>query len=102
VFPLCDYKMWIDTERGEEAKNHICRIVKLNLMEEKFRARRTAEHRRVVFFTSQCEMDCEEYKEKREEERARKREKARRAKAAYERGGEKALVKGKWARLTQD
>jgi hypothetical protein len=20
VFPLCDYKAWIDTERGEEAK----------------------------------------------------------------------------------
>jgi hypothetical protein len=102
VFPLCDYKMWIDTERGEEAKNHLCRIVKLNLMEEEFCAHRTAEHRRAVFFTSQREMDCEEYKEKREEERARKREKARRAKAAYERGGEKALVKGKWARLTQD
>jgi hypothetical protein len=71
-------------------------------MEEEFRARRIAEHSRVVFFTSQREMDREEYKEKREDERARKREKARRAKAVYERGGEKALVKGKWARLTQD
>jgi hypothetical protein len=47
-------------------------------------------------------MDREEYKEKREEERARKHEKARCAKEAYERGGEKALVKEKWARLTQD
>jgi hypothetical protein len=71
-------------------------------MEEEFRARRIAEHSRVVFFTSQREMDREEYKEKREDERARKREKARRAKVVYERGGEKALVKGKWARLTQD
>jgi hypothetical protein len=87
VFPLCDYKVWIDTERGEEAKNHLRHMVELNLMEEEFRARR---------------MDREEYKEKREEERARKCEKARRAKEAYERGGEKALVKGKWARLTQD
>jgi hypothetical protein len=87
VFPLCDYKVWIDTERGEEAKNHLRRMVELNLMEEEFRARR---------------IDREEYKEKREEERARKCEKARRAKEAYERGGEKALVKGKWARLTQD
>jgi hypothetical protein len=42
------------------------------------------------------------YKEKREEEGARKREKAQCAKEAYERGGEKALAKGKWAHLTQD
>jgi hypothetical protein len=84
VFPLCDYKVWIDTERSEEAKNHLRRMVKLNLIEEEFRARRTAEHRSAVFFASQHEMDRDEYKEKREEERARKREKARRAKAAYE------------------
>jgi hypothetical protein len=51
-------------------------MVELNLMEEEFRARRTEEHRHVVFFASQREMDREEYKEKREEERARKREKA--------------------------
>jgi hypothetical protein len=76
VFPLCDYKVWIDTERGEEAKNHLRCMVELNLMEEEFRARRTAEHRRGVFFASQREMDDEEYKEKREEERARKHEKA--------------------------
>jgi hypothetical protein len=102
VFSLCDYKVWIDTERDEKAKNHLRRMVELNLMEEEFHARRTAEHRRAIFFGSQREMDREEYKEKREEERARKHEKARCAKAAYERGGEKALVKGKWARLTQD
>jgi hypothetical protein len=47
-------------------------------------------------------MDCDEYKEKREEDRARKHEKTQRAKEAYERGGEKALVKGKWAHRTQD
>jgi hypothetical protein len=70
VFSLCDYKVWIDTERGEEAKNHLCRIVELNLMEEEFHARRTAEQRRVVFFASQREMDHDEYKEKREEEMA--------------------------------
>jgi hypothetical protein len=102
VFPLCDYKVWIDTERGEEAKNHLCRMVELNLIDEEFCARRTVEHRRAIFFARQREMNREEYKEKREEERARKREKARCAKEAYERGGEKALVKGKWARLTQD
>jgi hypothetical protein len=76
VFPLCDYKVWINIERGEEAKNHLRRMVELNLMEEEFRARRTAEHRRAIFFASQREMDHEEYKEKREEKRARKREKA--------------------------
>jgi hypothetical protein len=68
--------VWIDTERGEEAKNNLYRMVELNLMEEEFCARRTAEHRRAVFFASQREMDREEYKEKREEERAQKREKA--------------------------
>jgi hypothetical protein len=77
-------------------------MVELNLMEEKFRARRTVERRCAIFFARQREMDCEEYKEKREEKRARKREKARRVKEAYQRGSEKALVKGKWARLTQD
>jgi hypothetical protein len=70
VFPLCDYKVWIDTEIGEEAKNHLRRMVELNVMEEEFCARRTVEHRRAIFFASQCEMDHEEYKEKREEERA--------------------------------
>jgi hypothetical protein len=94
--------VWIDTERGEEAKNHLRRMVELNLMGQKFRACRTAEHRRVVFFARRREMDHEEYKEKREEERAQKREKARRVKEAYERGGEKMLVKGKLACLTQD
>jgi hypothetical protein len=89
-------------ERGEEAKNHLRRMVELNLMGEKFRARRTMERRHVIFFARRREMDHEEYKTKREEERARKREKARRVKEAYERGGEKTLVKGKLACLTQD
>jgi hypothetical protein len=47
-------------------------------------------------------MDREEYKDKREKERARKREKARHAKEAYARGGEKVLMKAKWPHLTQD
>jgi hypothetical protein len=42
------------------------------------------------------------YEEKREEERAWKHEKARRAKEAYAKGGERALMKVKWSRLTQD
>jgi hypothetical protein len=45
-------------------------------------------------------MDLEEYKEKREEERAKKSEKARRAKKVYTKGGERALMKGTWPRLT--
>jgi hypothetical protein len=47
-------------------------------------------------------MDREEYKEKREEERAQKSEKARHAKEVFARGGEKALMKDKWSRLAQD
>jgi hypothetical protein len=50
VFPLCDYKAWIDTERGEEAKNHLRHMVELNLMEEEFHARRMMECRRAAFF----------------------------------------------------
>jgi hypothetical protein len=77
-------------------------MVEFNLMEEEFRARRMMERKHAIFFAMQREMNCEEYKEMRKEEMARKREKARRAKEAYERGGEKELVKGKWAHLTQD
>jgi hypothetical protein len=61
-----------------------------------------AERRRDSYFAMQREMNHDEYKQKREEERARKRKKARRVKEAYERGGEKALMKGKWPHLTQD
>jgi hypothetical protein len=50
VFPLCDYKVWIDTERYEEAKNHLYHMVELNLMEEEFRAHRTVERRCATFF----------------------------------------------------
>jgi hypothetical protein len=74
--PLCDYKMWIDTERGEKVKHHLCNVVQLNMMEEKFRAHRMEERRHAAYFTMQREKDREEYKEKREVERTRKREKA--------------------------
>jgi hypothetical protein len=47
-------------------------------------------------------MAREEYKEKREEERAQKHEKAQRAKEVYAKGGERVLMKAKWPRLTQD
>jgi hypothetical protein len=94
--------VWIDTKRGEKEKHHLRNMVKLNMMEEESHARRKEEHRRTAYFAMQREMDHEEYKEKWDEERARKREKARRAKEAYARGGEKALIRGKWPRLTQD
>jgi hypothetical protein len=100
--PLCDYKVWIDTKRGEKAKHHLHNMVQLNMMEEEFHARRMEEHRCAAYFAMQREMDREECKVKQEEERAHKLEKARRAKEAYARGGEKALIKGKWPRLTQD
>jgi hypothetical protein len=101
VPPLCDYNVWIDTERDADAKHYLRSMVELNMMEE-FRARRMEERRCAAFFARQHEMDHEEYKAMREEERAQKREKARRVKEAFERGGEKVLMKGKWPRLTQD
>jgi hypothetical protein len=99
---LYDYKVWIDSDRGEKAKHHLRNMVQLNMMEEEFRARRLEECRHAAYFAMQREMDREEYKEKRDEEMARKHEKAQRAKEAYARGGEKALIKGKWPRLTHD
>lgn len=77
-------------------------MARLNMMEEEFRDCRMAERKRATFFAIRREMDREEDKKRREEERARKREKARRAKEAFVRGGEEALIKGKWPRLTQD
>jgi hypothetical protein len=50
-------------------------MVKLNMMEEEFRAHRMEERRRAAYFTMQREMVREEYKGKREEERAQKRKK---------------------------
>jgi hypothetical protein len=66
VFPLCDYKVWIDTKRDEDAKHHLRRMVELNLMEEEFHARRMAERRCDTYFAIHREMDRDEYKEKRE------------------------------------
>jgi hypothetical protein len=77
-------------------------MVELNMMEEEFHAHRMTELKHVAYFAMQREMTHEEYKEKQEEERARKREKTRHAKEAYARGGEKALMKGKWPRLTHN
>jgi hypothetical protein len=60
------------------------------------------ERRHAAFFAKQREKDHDEYKEKREQERAHKREKAQCAKEAYERGGDEVLKKAKWPSLTQD
>jgi hypothetical protein len=95
VPPLCDHKVWIDTERGAEVKYCIRNMVELNMMEEELHARRMDERKRDAYFDIQCEMDRKEYKEKQEEERAHKHEKARCAKEAYTRGGEKVLMKAK-------
>jgi hypothetical protein len=102
VPPLCDYKVWIDTERGAKVKCYLCSMVELNMMEEEFCGRRMEERRRVTFFVRQREMDCEEHKEKQEQERKHKHEKARHVKEAYERSGDEALRKAKWLSLTQD
>jgi hypothetical protein len=39
VPPLCDYNVWIDTERDADAKHYLRSMIELNMMEE-FRARR--------------------------------------------------------------
>jgi hypothetical protein len=64
VSPLCDYKLWIDIERDDKAKHHLRNMVKLNIMEEEFRACGMEERRRVAYFVMQREMDREEYQEK--------------------------------------
>jgi hypothetical protein len=83
-------------------KHYLRNMVELNIIEEEFHAYRMAERKRAAYFAMQREMAHEEYNEKREEGRARKREKARCVKEVYARAGEKALMKGKWPRLTQD
>jgi hypothetical protein len=50
-------------------------MVEKNMMEEELCARRMKKCRRAAFFARQREMDCKEYKEKREQERAHKCEK---------------------------
>jgi hypothetical protein len=72
VPPLCDYKVLIDTERDIKMKRYLRSMVELNMMEEKFRARRMEERRCAAFFARQHEMDRKEYKEKREQERVLK------------------------------
>jgi hypothetical protein len=67
---LCDYKVRIDTERDAEAKHYLHNMVKLNMMGEEFCTRKMEERKCTTYFAMQCEMDSEEYKEKREEERA--------------------------------
>jgi hypothetical protein len=75
---------------------------RLNMMEEEFCDRRMAEHKHAAYFAIHCEMDHEQDKEKREEERARKCKKACRAKGAFAHGGEQALIKDKWPHITLD
>jgi hypothetical protein len=48
--PLCDYKVWIDTERGVEVKRYLCNMVELNMMDEEFCTYRMAERKCVAYF----------------------------------------------------
>jgi hypothetical protein len=73
---LCEYKVGIDIESSTEAKRNLHSMVELNMMEGEFHAHRMEERRHAAFFARQREMDHEEYKEKREQERAWKHEKA--------------------------
>jgi hypothetical protein len=53
VPPLCDYKVWIDTERGAEAKCYLHNMIELNMMEDDFHAHRMAERKRAAYFVIQ-------------------------------------------------
>jgi hypothetical protein len=61
VLSLCDYKVWINTERGAEMKHHLYNMVELNMIEEEFHARRMAERKRATYFAMKREMYREEY-----------------------------------------
>jgi hypothetical protein len=67
VPPLCEYKVWIDTERGAETISYLFSMAQLNIMEEEFRAHRMAEHKCAAYFVIHHEMDRERNNEKREE-----------------------------------
>jgi hypothetical protein len=47
---LCDYKVWIDTEIGQEVKNYFCNMVELNMMLKEFRVYRMAERKHAAYF----------------------------------------------------
>ena len=101
VPPLCDYMVWIHTQRDADAIKYLRTEARSNIMYNEFRDRRMVEVRVDAYRQMHREVDCELEKEKREKERERKHEKARRTKATYAKGGEEALNKGKWQRLTQ-
>jgi hypothetical protein len=56
VLPLCDYRVWINTERGAAAKRHLRNMVELNMMEEEFRGCRMVERKRAAYFAMKREM----------------------------------------------
>jgi hypothetical protein len=64
ILPLCDYKVWIDTKRGAKAIHYLCSMVRLNMMEEKFRDNRIEKRKHAAYFAMRREMDREQDKEK--------------------------------------
>jgi hypothetical protein len=62
VPPLCDYKVWIDTERGVEVKCYLRNMVELNMMEVEFHVCRLVERKRAAYFAMKHEMPRVEYK----------------------------------------
>jgi hypothetical protein len=61
---LCDYNVWINTERNEEVKYYLRNMVELNMMEEELNACSMEERKRVAYFAMQREIDREHEKEK--------------------------------------
>jgi hypothetical protein len=64
IYSLCDYKVWIDTERGTEAISYLCSMAQLNMMEEEFCAHKIEEHMPAAAFSLHHEMEREQDKEK--------------------------------------
>jgi hypothetical protein len=77
-------------------------MIWLEMWEEEIREKWRAERERDEYFKACHEAAAKEYQWRCEEERECKHEHACRAKAAFERGGEAALAKGKWYLPPQD
>jgi hypothetical protein len=59
LFPLCNYKVWIDTIGGPKVISYLCLMARLNMMEEEFRARRMEKRKCTTYFAMRREMDRE-------------------------------------------
>ena len=95
--PLCDFEKWIDTEIGQEDKQWMETLKRLDAEREERLERRRKEE--AAEKEHEVEIQMRRQAEAREV-RERKLERVRRAKAALEENPD-AMRKGKWPRCTQ-